>query len=587
MVLLTLGIAGLFLVPFMVPFHTAPLPSFYSEWWAAPFGLLIVSALLTRRRQIEVAVPHAVIFPAVLIVLLETQFLLGYSAENQGFTELAIQYLSFAIVLIVVVRTLIADLGFARMVMLICWVAVAAGVISALIAVAQHAGVEMYFPQLIIRKLTSQAHANIAQSNHLASLLALSLAGLGALYVNRYLGKLPVLVMLLILLTGLALSGSRSAWIYILLFFILATWYRVRSKSVAGSKLVGYTLGAAILFASLQQVVILLPLGSTGAQAVGNEVVTATARLSSSSLDPFNLRYTLWSNAWKMFTENPLFGVGYRQYSWHFFQIEASSVKPIYWLGENHAWSNCHNTPLQLLAEFGVVAAMLLLLLSYWLYKSCRYLDSPERWASLAMLLVIMAHSMVEYPLYYLYFLLPVSILMALVFDGQWSLRLTSFGLAAIVLVICGSGALIAIQMLNDYRTLEAIHANPSSRYGVLTNEQLAQLARIQQGSQLSPQADALLNKIAVSTERPASWPALLSISSRVMKHDTAGPSVYRHIFLLTLNGRLVEADYLLGQARHVYPGSFKAFGGQIAAISAENPENQNLRHLLSQVQSF
>lgn len=67
-------------------------------------------------------------------------------------------------------------------------------------------------------------------------------------------------------------------------------------------------------------------------------------------------RQYLWAEAWKMFCENPIFGIGWGGYI-HRLNIEISSVHVTYMF--------CHNIYLQILAETGIVGLTILLYLMF------------------------------------------------------------------------------------------------------------------------------------------------------------------------------------------------------------------------------
>ncbi|NTV94167.1 MAG: hypothetical protein HGA75_01975 [Thiobacillus sp.] len=573
------SLTALFCLPFLLPLHTAPLPAFHAEWLAAVFGLLAALGLLSHPAQ-SIRIPRAAFLPAGLAVLLLVDSAIRENASFSGHM-LAVLYLSLSLTVMLATSTLSATLGRPRLMASLGWAVLVGGLASSLIAVAQHWNIDTPFSGLIAAKLSDRDYGNLAQSNHLAAQLAIALAALAALFSTRRLNWPNGIVFATILLLGLSLSGSRSAWLYLAAILALAIAYKHQSKSEPAGRFMLLAFAMLAIFIALQLLLAhagITPQTTTGTTA---ETVTASTRLSASP-SPFEVRATLWRDAIMMFLDHPLAGVGYQGFSWHFFLIEATSPNPLYWLDENHVWSNCHNLPLQLLAELGLGAALLLLLFGYWLFRTYRHIRTPEQCGVLAMLAMILIHSLVEYPLYYLYFLLPAAALMALASEETWHvqvsgplLKLTN---AALLLV----GTVVMVQMQSDYRVIEAIHSQTGSRPGKLDHEQLTKLAALQQDSLLSAQADELINQLAVSLDKPITWQPLSAIGDRVMRQETAATHVFRQIYLLILTGRHGEATALLEKAKYAYPYAYRDFRSNISRIGKLAPDNQNIRGLLS-----
>jgi hypothetical protein len=137
----------------------------------------------------------------------------------------------------------------------------------------------------------------------------------------------------------------------------------------------------------------------------------AEARLHDKS-DISSSRFKIWANVLALIRANPLWGVGYGEFNlaWTFTPFPTRPVA---------FFDHTHDLLLQWAVEFGLpVAAWLTLLALLGLAALCwpsRHADAPASWQGAARgacaVMVAMAglHSLLEYPLWYSYFLLPTA----------------------------------------------------------------------------------------------------------------------------------------------------------------------------------
>ncbi|WP_246498208.1 O-antigen ligase family protein [Ideonella paludis] len=281
---------------------------------------------------------------------------------------------------------------------------VCGGVLSALIAVVQvfaptwlEGGISQWIaPSGIV----GRAVGNLRQPNHLSSWLMWALIALVPLAEQRRLlgWTLPgraFVAMAALMVLGVVLTASRTGVLGIVL---LALWAVVDKRL---QRPVRWALWAApVLYVVFW---FLLSLWAQSTQhTFGGEARLAEADLSAS-------RFGIWSNTWAMVLQQPWTGVGMGQYNF------AWTLTPF--PGRPTAFfDHSHNLPLQLLVELGVVLGGLVLGLLVWSLG----LAAQRAWrvtgesasqgrAAVVMLLLIGLHSLLEYPLWYAYFLLPAA----------------------------------------------------------------------------------------------------------------------------------------------------------------------------------
>ena len=180
------------------------------------------------------------------------------------------------------------------------------------------------------------------------SLVIMACVGLALFYNKRYAWYLPFLV------TGLALSGSRSYFIGVSVAVVIVCFYKSRKVFYAGiAGIPAFFLLYGILFPSFLERLIKV----------------------ADSDDP-GLRFRYWKIAWDTFKEHPVFGVGYEQFTYY--------LTPFYQQGLISNTAHAHSLYLEELVEGGVLGLVLIVwMLFYFIRKYFRGFKAEEKHDSL------------------------------------------------------------------------------------------------------------------------------------------------------------------------------------------------------------
>lgn len=272
------------------------------------------------------------------------------------------------------------------------WAAVLAVLISA---------VQVFAPQLADGHLVSRpsvvgrAVANLRQPNHLATLLVWGMAcGLWLARAGHWSDRAAAALM--VMGTGaIVWSASRTGLIGLLLL-VLWAW-----RDDGLPRRLRWLMASAPLWCALWWGLMAL-----WSQQGGGHAFAAAARLNDGS-DISSSRFAIWSNVLAMIREQPWTGVGWGQFNlaWTF---SAFPDRPVAF------FDHTHNLPLHWAVEMGVPLALLMSLLVAWalwvLWFPWRSSDASGVRALAGVMLAMAAfHSLLEYPLWYAYFLLPVA----------------------------------------------------------------------------------------------------------------------------------------------------------------------------------
>lgn len=286
------------------------------------------------------------------------------------------------------------------------WLCVATGLMVAGTLSAGVALVQVFAPHwadgnwIAHSGLPGRAVGNLRQPNHLCSLLTWGLLATACLLERGAISRAMAWPLSVAMVFAIELSASRTGAVGLAL---VAAWGvldrrlsgRTRVLLVAAPLLWAVSYGAMTLY------------GHWSAQAYG-----AAARLASGEAtggESPNSRLRIWANALQLIAQQPWLGVGWGEFNvaW---SLTAFPGRPTAF------FDHTHNLPLHLLAELGVplaTAVMALLGLALWQgWRRARATGGERGTTAMTawmMVVLIGVHSMVEYPLWYAYFLLPAA----------------------------------------------------------------------------------------------------------------------------------------------------------------------------------
>ena len=526
-------------LPFHVTPKAMPIPSFHGEAAATALGLLALSALLPFVGRLPLPRVTWLLFGFVLLLLL--QILLGMAATHQH-ALLAALYLSWAAGLAVLAALLKRELGLERVATVLAWTLLAGALASATIGLAQVTESYDLLGRLMVVSSRGRVWANLAQPNHLADYLSLGLVSIAYLYASGRLRMPYALAAGLLVSTILSLTGSRAAGLYIGTLVGLSAAFFAFDRTPANRRLALFTLFAMATF-GLITLTAPIPGAVTAIQRSGLQPGAASEHAA------------LWRAGWAMFREAPWLGQGFRQYAYQYFLMAPDLPQPRMGGFNDHA----HNLVLHVMAEFGLLGLALLLAgILPWLAGLVRQPRTPALWWVCGLTSVLALHSLLEYPLWYAFFLGPAALVLglgesrALELRGA-SARLGRARLALAAMLLLGWVALA--QVFLDYITIENF-AGLRYKYLHATQELDRQarqtLLEIHRTSLLSPWvALGLTRSINIAPERLADKLALNTAALRVFPIDDV---VYRQAMLLALFGDQAGARRQWDRAVAVFP---------------------------------
>ncbi|MBE7419877.1 MAG: O-antigen ligase C-terminal domain-containing protein [Ideonella sp.] len=402
-----------------------------------------------------------------------------------------------------------------------------AAFISVGIALAQwlQVGESLYVTGL---PLDGRAYANLAQPNHLVTLLGMGVGATLYFFETRRVSGATASLLVGWLGLGMLTTQSRTAWMFVALVVLWWACFRRKVDLLLPPTVV--TVGAA----SFSVGVFLWPYMSAWLDLAPASLY---GRLVAHG------RLTIWQIMCDAIGRAPWLGYGWNQVT--LAQQAAALDNPT----QGEMFQNSHNFALDVFAWMGVpLGCVVLVAVAVWLIRAIRGVRSSSQWSLLVPVGAIWAHAMLEFPLDYLYFVVPLGLLMGTVQFreggaaaplGTSHRALSVWGLAALSAVLTGLLFLIGAEYM---RVEESVRQQRFLLAGIGVD-------RVKS----VPPPDVVLLDVPREYHRFWSTPVARGMSAATldwMRHVTqrtaSPPAMLRYALAAGLNGRAAEAERTL-----------------------------------------
>ncbi len=277
-----------------------------------------------------------------------------------------------------------------------CIALVVAGVASAAVGIVQVFAPEWTGGHWIAStSVEGRAVGNLRQPNHLSTLLLWSMVAAVWLGEAGLLKRTATAATSLLLLFGLVLSASRTGMVGAAM---LTLWGLLDRRLARPTRVMLWLAPLAYVLFWLA----LTRLAPGGEPAFSGDTQLHRSDISSS-------RFGIWSNTLALIAAHPWAGVGFGEFNFAW-TLTPFPDRPVAF------FDHTHNLALQFAVELGLPLATAVLALLVWslvgAFQSARDAigeSAQQLRAALVMVLMIVVHSQLEYPLWYAYFLLPAA----------------------------------------------------------------------------------------------------------------------------------------------------------------------------------
>ncbi len=387
-------------IPFCIAFQIAPQPAFVSQltalglWGAVLVALACLPAAHTSLRTSEK------VTLGLWCVLLAGVVFSVLSSRTPGFIAAPSAVVLLLALLLTVFSRRVPRAWRAGWFTAFCVGIVLAAIYNGGVAMLQTWAPQWHDDVFIASSDGRRAWGNLRQPNLLASLTLWGLlAGVALFRHQRALLALTCVSTLAVLW----LSASRTGWFGLLvaataaMAAVLATMPRAQMAA----QRIRHQIGYGVLIAAIV--------------AIATAAIAALLLTDHTRIGPFDSmlqRFSLWRDVMALIKTEPLLGVGFGQLNFAWTLTAFAQRAP-------DVFDHAHTLPLQLAVEFGTPLTVLILgllgvaLINGFVNRNAGP-DSAMRYLQLGMLGVILMHSLVEYPLWFAYFLLPSAILLSM-----------------------------------------------------------------------------------------------------------------------------------------------------------------------------
>lgn len=279
--------------------------------------------------------------------------------------------------------------------------------------------------------------ANFGQPNQLGTFLVWGLLAGAWAYVRGKLGPAVAIGYAMFLLFGLSLTGSRTAWIAVVIV-VAASWAWRRLWPDRRLPWVASALGLffAVCVAANNWLSRLLA-GGVLFDAASIERMTGESRPA------------IWSMFAQAVFQRPWLGYGWNQVG--LAQIEMADHLPAL----QTRFSQSHNLFLDLVLWCGLpIGLAVSAFIVVWMVRRMLAVRTAEQAVLVTLLLVVANHAMLELPLHYAYFLLPAGLVMGIL-ESRQQVRVLVATRRSVVLGLWVIGVALLVLLVRDYWRVE------------------------------------------------------------------------------------------------------------------------------------
>ena len=434
----TLALIAAILISFawLMPVHYRPWVTYTGELYAF-FALFALAAIcLKEKLRIPIVSLPLLLLACVPIIHFLAGQVFFFSIAMMGF----IFVFSFWLAIVLGYHLSTGNYNREETFTSLSYVFLASGTITGLIALCQWSNLDSILPGMVNISGTQRPYANFAQPNNMATFLLMSLMSCLYLYEKKKIQTKWLFVCAAIIVIGVALSQSRTAWVAGIAIILYLAFYQykgiIRLKWYYSTAWFIFFISCIVAFPLLSQL---------ATQVMDAQVVQSRDVVSRATGDMSRL--AIWQQMLAAIQAQPWFGYGWYQTSVAFVSITDTVQGPV-WI------RSAHNFIIDFLIWNGVVIGVpFLAYFGYLGYQMQRWVKTPESVIGILMIGAFVTHAMFEFPQHYAYFLLPVGFIMGTVLaqrsDVAKQLVMPSWLIKAIFAV----GVILIAVIYRDYDT--------------------------------------------------------------------------------------------------------------------------------------
>ena len=519
----------LFGLCWLLPNHYNPWLNFPSEAMAfSAIAMLMMGALATLK-------PESINYPALLLWVAGVasvpwiQWALGINTFAGD--ALLVSYFIVGWAVAIFVGYHVADEQYGLSVSALMQVVWIVALLSAMVGLLQWLKLEgaagIYIAQTDVG---DPAMGNLAQPNQLATLLLMGIVAYTYFFERRIIGRFTFVLGLSVLTAVLVLTHSRAGMLGVA---VIGGFFFMKRNHIASRISPGSVVAWVIMFA----------MGIVISPDIDRALMLYAER---EPLFTSNGRALIWAQALEGTRRAPWFGYGWDQ------TFAALSVGSLAHPGES-VFTHAHNVLLDVLAWNGIPLGITLIGMGgYWFFTRLHRVNNLAGIYAMACLLPFLAHSMVEFPFAYAYFLLTAGLMIGLVErslepTGLWHIPRIWGGTSLLIWVAIGGGIAYEYLLIE-----EDVRVTRFENLRVGATDTDYQAPRVWLLSQM-----ATMQRAVRQQPVPNMTESQLEDMRRATTRFPHGGLALRYAMALALNGDPVGASHILAVIRGVYGQRF------------------------------
>ncbi|MBX9865581.1 MAG: Wzy polymerase domain-containing protein [Burkholderiales bacterium] len=448
-------LAVIAIVPFAIPYAYFPVSKFYAESTSLIAGILLFALALWNKPQLKFAPVAIASFAFAVFALIQPLFVHIYFLGNNYYVAL----LFFIMGLVALAITTMIDgddKALKNMMLVLCWSLVISATIQAVIAYLQYTGKAANWSDYILVSPDnpgdgSNIFGNIGQPNQFTDFISIGVVALCYLFLVGQINLIVFIVYALLFSLAVTFTARRGVLLYYVIMLFTAGWVWLRNlkdqEKSAQFKRVALVIGG--IFVGLILVQFAFPKIVALMSNSPSSVSTGIERLSGGAVNQSTYRrFYEWYKALVMFTQHPFFGVGWYQYPRE--GIYIMLTEQFMYIPQNaKLYTHRHNSLFNLLAETGFIGTFITIIygIGYSIFVLLRKVRTLESLFAVLLMIPILTHSFLEYPLWYAYFMVLLIIFLAFA-PAKYSLK-NSLGSKVICSVVV---AFLLLFAYNSYQ---------------------------------------------------------------------------------------------------------------------------------------
>ena len=459
MIIFGLLLAVITIVPFAIPYAYFPVSKFYSESTSLIAGVLLFLVAVWARQEIKFSPIAIASFLFAVFMLIQPLVVKTYFPGNNYYV--ALLFFILGLVAIGVTTMIDGDDKSRDTVMLtLCWTLVISATLQAVIAYLQYSGKASGLAQYILVSPDnpgdgSNIFGNIGQPNQFTDFISIGVVALCYLFFIGQINLLVFVLYALVFALAITFTARRGVLLYYMIMIFTAGWVWLRNFKKTETAInyrktlvivVGFFVGLILVQTLFPKIIGLL-------NAHPENTLTGLNRFSEGQIGQSTYRrFYEWYKAIVLFAEHPLFGVGWYQFPRE--GIYIMMTERFMSIPQNmKLYTHCHNSLFNMMAETGIIGTVITVGygLGYSIWLLLRRINTVQSLFIVLLMIPILTHSFLEYPLWYAYFIVLLAIFLAFS-PAKYSLKnsLAFKGVGTVIVALLMVFAYNSYQMNNQ-----------------------------------------------------------------------------------------------------------------------------------------